>query len=138
MNTITTTVKTVEIDFEALPAESKAFVIQYGLGQLLRDSYVSGKTADEREGLLNKKVDKLINGTLSIRESNGRGADPLAREITRLSELATINHFAKKGLKKAKVASADWTVVLNKFRVHPTIAEKAAVNVAAMGEIEVD
>jgi hypothetical protein len=129
--------RSVEIDFDALPEASKAFVVNYGLKQLLNDSIVSGEDDGERNGLLDKKLDKLREGTLDIRESN-RETNPLAREVTRRAELATVSHFAKKGLKKSKVESADWTAVLNKFRVHPTIVAQAEKAVAESAEISLD
>ena len=135
--TISKVNRKVDVDFDALPEKSKAFVINYGLKQLLNDSIVSGESDDERNGLLDKKLDKLLEGTLDIREST-RETDPLAKEITRLAEDQTAKHFAKQGVKKSKVASADWTTVLNKYRAHPTIIAKAQEMVAMKADVEIE
>lgn len=125
------------IDFDALPQKSKDFVVNYGLKQLLNDSIVSGESDEERNGLLDKKLDKLLEGTLDIREST-RETDPLAKEITRLAEDQTAKHFAKQGVKKSKVASADWTIVVNKYRAHPAIIAKATELAAMKADVEVE
>lgn len=78
--------ESVEIDFGALPEVSQAFIIQYGLKQLLNDALVSGETDDERRGLVHKKLDGLKSGML--RSASTRTSDPVAREVKRL---ATIN-----------------------------------------------
>jgi len=130
----------VQLDFDALPESSKLFVVNYGLKQLLNDAIVSGETDDERNGLLDKKLDKLREGTMSVRDSSGRSGDPLARQITALATERTEAHFKKLGVKRKDVASADWTTVLNKFRAHPKIIETATAMVAAKAtdEIELD
>lgn len=126
------------IDFDALPEASKSFVIAYGLKQLLNDSIVSGESNEERNGLLDKKLDKLFEGTLSIREGGTRESDPLARAITRLATGKTADHFKKLGVKSTQIDPAQWKEVLGKFRAHPKIIALAEKEVAESEDISVD
>lgn len=130
MHTIHTLGRAIEIDYDALPAKSKEFIINYGLKQLLADSHVSGKTNDEKAGLLDKKLDKLFEGTLDIRESTREG-DPVAREVTKLATVRTEAHFKKLGHKIKDVSKEDFRIILNKFRAHPKLIAIAEANVAA-------
>lgn len=127
--------RVVNIDYDALPQQSKDFVINYGLKQLLADSHVAGKTPDEKAGLLDKKLDKLLEGTLDIRTST-RGGDPVARELTKLATLRTEAHFKKLGHKIKDVAKADHAAIMAKFRAHPKLVELAKANVEASDAIE--
>lgn len=126
------------IDFDALPEASKSFVIVYGLKQLLNDSIVSGESNEERNGLLDKKLDKLFEGTLSIRDGGTRESDPLARAITRLATSKTADHFKKLGVKTTQIDPAQWKEVLGKFRAHPKIVALAEKEVAEAADISVD
>ena len=137
MHTFNILGKAVEIDFDALPAGSKDFVINYGLKQLLADSHVSGETPDEKLGLLNKKLDKLMEGTLHIRTAT-RDGDPVAREITKLATAKTAEHFKKLGHPVSKVAKADVDAIMAKFRAHPKLIELAKANVEAASGLEIE
>lgn len=126
------------VDFDALPAKSKDFVINYGLKQLLNDSIVSGETDSERNGLLDKKLDKLFEGTLDVREGGTRESDPLARAITRIATGKTAEHFRKLGIKTTQINADDWKVILGKFRVHPKIIALAEKEVAESADITIE
>lgn len=127
------------IDWDALPQASKDFVVHYGLKQLLADSHVSGKSADEKEGLLNKKLDKLLEGTLAIRDGGTRTGDPVARELTKLATAKVDAHITKKLGKKVKdVSKTDYATLMAKARALPALQEQAKANVEAAAEIEVE
>lgn len=131
--------RTVEIDWDALPAASKSFVINYGLKQLLADSHVSGKTADEKLGLLDKKLDKLLEGTLSIRSGGTREGDPVAKELTKLATAKVMNHITKKLGKKVKdISKEDMAALMAKARALPALIEQAKANVEALNELDVE
>lgn len=136
--TITKLNRKESIDFAALPAASQTFVINYGLRQLLNDSFVSGETHEERVDLLDRKLSKLFEGTLHVREGGSRESDPLAREITKLATAKTSEHFKKKGVKAANIDPEQWKVVLGKFRVHPKLVELAKAIHAHAVSIEIE
>ena len=130
--------RVVEIDESKMPMQSKDFVTNYGLKQLLNDSFVSGESDEERNDLVNRKIEKLYAGTLSIRDGGTRESDPLAREITKLATAKTAEHFKKKGVKSTQIDPAQWKEVLGKFRVHPKLIELAKANVAAASAVTIE
>lgn len=75
------------IDFDRLPATSRDFIIAYGLKQLLNDAHVSEKDVGAKRGLIEKKLDKLWNGTLGIREAR-EATDPVYAEAIRMAKAA--------------------------------------------------
>lgn len=116
--------ESIEVDFAALPAVSQAFIIQYGLKQLLNDALVSGETNDERRGLVHKKLDGLKSGQL--RSTSTRSSDPVAREIKRL---ATINADKWARGQNGKLVdvrkSAGYADALAQLMVNPKIIARA-------------
>ena len=81
----------VEVDFDALPETSKAFVIDYGLKQLLNDSVASKDDKLEIADTVDRKLAALVDGSVRI-SSTGRASNPLAkaamdyaREVVRAS-----------------------------------------------------
>lgn len=129
--------RTVEINWSYLPKASQDFVINYGLKQLLADSHVAGKTPEEKSGLLDKKLDKLRNGTLSVRESSGREGDPVARELTKLATIAVHKHITEKlGHKVKDVSKEDMATLMTKARANPARQALAKANVEAEAAIE--
>lgn len=103
------------IDWDGLPEQSKRFVIQYGLTQKLNDAHASiakGETA-EIQLAVDEMIDRLIEGTLEIRESSGTRGDPVRKRALQMA----FDSLVKSGLKfkprteraKAMVdASAKW------------------------------
>jgi hypothetical protein len=131
--------RTETIDFAALPIASQEFVVNYGLKQLLADSHVSGKTLEEKEGLLDKKLDKLFEGTLAIRSSGPRDGDPVAKELTKLATAKVHAHIKTKlKLKVADVDKEDMAALMAKARAMPALIAQAEANVAALAGIEVE
>ncbi len=127
--------KDVNVDVDALPETSRAFAMAYGLRQLLADSHVSGKTPDEKQGLLDKKLDKLFEGTLHVRSGGTREGDPVARELTKLATAKVHKHITVKLGKKVKDVSADdMKTLMAKARALPALIEMAKANVAALAE----
>lgn len=122
------------IDFDALPNASKDFVIVYGLKQLLNDSIVSGESDDERNGLLDKKLDKLLEGTLSIRDGGTRETDPVAVELTKLATTKTRAEF--KGTKKPDPAA--WAASMVKWRANTKLQAMAKRNAEELAEISIE
>lgn len=123
------------VDFDQLPDSSQEFVIDYGLKQLLADSIVSGTTDDERHALLEKKFQKLLDGTLAIRTSSER--DPFGKELTRLANIAVDNHITKKlGLKLKDVSKEDRATLMARARANEKRIAEAKANVAAQAETD--
>lgn len=59
-----------------------SYLLQYGLKQALSDSYASAKTKEEVEGLFNKRLDKIFEGGVIIRQQDGKSLErTIAREM---------------------------------------------------------
>lgn len=121
----------VAVNWDDIPNASRDFVINYGLKQLFNDSIVSGKTDGERNGLLGKKLSKLMDGTLSVREGGTRESDPIAKELTRLATLKTAAKF--KGVKKPDLKA--WADSMAAYRAMPAMLAQAEKNVAELAMI---
>jgi hypothetical protein len=117
------------IETSDLPDASIEFLLNYGAKQLLNDSHVSGESAAEKAALVDKKLKKLYDGTLSIRDSN-RG-DALATEIKRLARKLAGDWFRKNGIKDKDIAEADWKEKVNEYAGKAKVIETAKANVAA-------
>lgn len=80
-------VKTLDVDFDAMPDNAKAYVIEYGLKQILNDvASDSAKQADPAAYKIGKATDKLANLMAgSIRTA--RTFDEFGKEIRKQVEL---------------------------------------------------
>ena len=132
----TAAIEKLHAEWDNLPETTREFYIHYGIKQNVQDSHVAGKTLDEKEGLIAKKLAKALAGTLDIRESN-RESDPVAREVTKLAVAKTDAHFRAKGIKAKDVSKADYKNVLDQFRNHPKIVALAESNVAALNAADI-
>lgn len=107
-----------EIDFAALPEASRDFIVAYGLKQLLNDAHVSEKEVDAKRALIDKKLAKLRDGTLGIREAR-EATDPVYAEAIRM---------AKAAYKAAKKEPTDDQ--LDEYARNPKVVKVATATVA--------
>lgn len=88
--------------YATLPPASVVYLVTYGLKQSLADSFASAKTQDEFDGMLSKRIKKLMEGTMSFREGTGP-VDPFESECIRIAtaKLRAAAKTAGKTLPKA-------------------------------------
>lgn len=91
----------VTIDWETLPESSKEYLILNGIRQSLADSYAGAKP-EEALGLMEKRLQKILDGTMGQRES-----DPLQREITAVIGAILASPQYKNWNKDAKAAARE-------------------------------
>lgn len=126
--------------YEKLSKRMK-YLVDYGWKQSTADSFASAKNAEEFEGKLNARIDKILAGEMVIRDGGTRTTDPVEKEIKRLVEekVAAWNR-ERKAKGKPKASAELLEVFLN--RLHETKGEEmraqAEAIVAARNEIEVD
>lgn len=82
-------------DIEAIMAKSSAYVIAYGIRQSLSDAMASAKTEAEADAGFNKRLRKLLEGSMDVREVS-RSSDPIKTETRRLAN-ADLDAWVKEG-----------------------------------------
>lgn len=92
----------LEVDFEALPEASRAYIINYGLTQCLNDAAASIPKDDAKVGELTmakvgKKMDALVSGT--VRVAGVRVGDPIKARAIELAIDWTVRDAFKKARK---------------------------------------
>lgn len=130
--------RNVDVDFEALPAVSREYIIKYGLTQALNDAAapINAKDANcaaNAWALVQKRVEKLMAGTIGMRES-----DPVRAEAMNLARRA----LSAKGFEGT---AAELTTKASELvDANPVWMEKAKARVAEaaamadlLGDIEV-
>lgn len=127
--------ETREVDFAALPANSQAFVIQYGLKQLLNDALVSGENVEEKRGLVDKKLDGLRSGNL---RSTAERSDALQAEVNKIALKLARDKFRKDGKKLVDYAAGIDAYAKELIATKPIITETAKANIAATLAISID
>lgn len=90
---------TVEIDFDKLPESSKRYVIEYGLKQSLGDSHVSAENDSEAVSFIEKRLAKILEGTMGTRTSSAEPADPVEAEMVKMARNAVESKLREKGFK---------------------------------------
>ncbi len=125
------------IDTSKFTDEVNAFVFAYGLKQLLNDAGSSGKDADEKLAMAQKKLDALYAGTLrTARGGSAKAAiDPVQAEAERLAR-ADIAKMLKAGGRKLGDVDADKlaTAIEAHLRRNPEILKTAKARVDALGK----
>lgn len=99
----------------ALGAASIGYLVAYGAKQSLADSYASAKDQAEFDAFLDKRLAKILAGTMSIREA-GTPSDPFESEVIKLAKARLSAIAAKKGAKLPKVDSDEYKALLAKVR----------------------
>lgn len=140
--------KSVTVDYDALPAVSQEYIINYGLRQVLNDAAAS-VAGDDKDvvaktlALVNKRLDRILAGTVNIRESSGRTANPVQAEAIELALGTVRGEWKKAGRKtdaKAMLVAAKTKVAANPAYLHiaeGNVAKREAdiAQLAAMGDI---
>ncbi len=72
-------VKSMTIDGKELPAQSIEYLLTFAL-QSFQDAYAGAESADDAKGRFAKKLDRVIAGTIGLREA-GDGASAETRMI---------------------------------------------------------
>jgi hypothetical protein len=88
-----------------LPESSIAHLMDFAL-QTLQDAYAGSLSRDEALGDFNKKLDKILNGTLGTR-SGGDGADERTRVMRSVVHLAAKARFGSKSAEWATFTGLD-------------------------------
>ncbi len=104
-----------EVDFASLPLNAQAFVITYGLKQLLNDSVASLKIgqgekefktaedlAEAAADTVSGKIALLVSGEIKARKEGGESVDPMQAEMLRQAKIAMKAALAKRGIKADK------------------------------------
>lgn len=73
-------VGTVTIGGKELPATSVEYLLTFAL-QNLQDAYAGADSAAEATARYQKKLDRLLEGTIGVREAGGNGASALTKAI---------------------------------------------------------
>lgn len=125
------------IDFDALPANAQAFIIEYGLRQKLNDAIsalnmeAEGAQADG-VAKVTSVIEALQNG--EIRLMGGREGDPIKAEAKRLATVA-VNAAIKAAGKVQKQYKDQLPALVDKYLAkHPEVMDTARENVAARGK----
>lgn len=72
-------VKSITVEGKELPATSVEYLLTFAL-QNLQDAYAGADSADEAKARWQKKLDRLIEGSIGVREA-GDGASALTKAI---------------------------------------------------------
>lgn len=105
----------VTLDGKTLGAASIGYLVAYGAKQSLADSYASAKDQSEFDAFLSKRLTKILEGTMSIREA-GEARDPFESEVIKLAK-ARLDAIAKKqGKSLPKRDSEEYKSLLGKVR----------------------
>ena len=72
-------VKSITVDGKELPASSIEYLLTFAL-QNLQDAYAGADSADDAKGRFAKKLDRLLAGTIGVREA-GDGASAETRMV---------------------------------------------------------
>lgn len=143
MNIITVTIGklggvTRAVDWDALPESSQVYLIHYGLKQKLNDSIASlEKGHADIEAEIGDTIDRLLDGTIEIRESSGTRGDPVRKRALQMA----YDYLAKDKLKtKARTEKAKALVDASPrwLEMATEAIERDAALVAAMDEAESD
>lgn len=105
----------ITLNEKLLPTASIEYLLSYGLKQCLADSYSSAKDQAEFDAMLGKRIDKLIAGTMSIRES-ASPVDPFEAEVIRLAKIRLAAIAKKQGKTLPKVATDEYKTLLDRVR----------------------
>lgn len=127
----------VTLDGKPLPVASVEYLITYGAKQSLADSYASATTQAEFDTMLYKRIKKIQDGTMAMREPAAT-IDPFEAECIKISK-ARLALLARKQEKKLpKVASPEYAALLEKVRNGKGKAEIEALarkNLAAQAKL---
>lgn len=78
-----TTFETLEVDFDALPYNTRQHLVAYGLRQNLNDAHRSAKNSADAIALTEKRLKRLQDGTFSMRER--AAGDPVEAEAIKIA-----------------------------------------------------
>lgn len=124
----------------ALP-EWLRYLVDYGWKQSLSDSYAGAEDADDAEGRLLKRMDKILAGDMSVRDGGTRTTDPVEKEYKRLRAIQETAWAARRKAEKKPKASAE-LVALWRERFDVMFGEEtratAEANVEASNALEID
>jgi len=119
----------ISVDFSAMPENAQAFVIEYGLRQILNDCASSVKKGEKDApaialGLAEKRLAKLMAGDFT-RTAGGAKLSGFEAEL----EKATIAVAKRVAMAKfagfSKLPKDEKTEVLAKLAAHPKVIEQA-------------
>jgi len=137
---------TVSVDWDRLPAEVQAHLIEYGVRQKLADSLsdmavAKGHSVEEMAFAINELIARLYEGELG---SRGRTADPVAARAKAIAK-GLVAKYSRNALVEAmKAKNLDCsldefkTMLVRAFSIQPSTIAMAREQIAAEGAGEVD
>lgn len=103
------------LEGKVLGVDSLEYLACYGLKQCLADSYASAKDQVEFDAMLAKRIDKLIAGTMSVREG-GKRADPFEAECVRFAKAKLAAIAKARNVSLPKMDTDEYKALLAKVR----------------------
>lgn len=126
---------TVEEIFAALPVASQDYLKAYGLRQALADSMAQSKdNAADAEARLHKRWEKLLAGTMSVRETGPR--NPAETEALRIAAQRVDDALKAKNLKRPDNYKA--LVAATRVKYAAEIAVEVEARLARAKTIEIN
>ena len=135
------------VDFAGMPEAAKAYVLEYGLRQVLNDAMSSGDKAkpDECKAMALKKLDALMRGEIRAQREGGGSADPVGREAMRLAVNVVkanpkfVAWLQANGLKPTEMdAVAKLGELAKGLAAREDIRKQAEANMAAIASMDFD
>jgi hypothetical protein len=126
--------QSVDVDWDALPLESKRYIIEYGLRQNLNDRVAGESEALAGMTLVVDRVTNLMSG--EFRVGGGRESDPVKSEAKRLAVVAVRLAIRKAGKKLAEYEDQISGLVKRYLEKNPGTFDTAKTNVGARGTAE--
>lgn len=120
---------TLNVDFEAFSDDVKAFVINYGVKQLLNDAAASGKGAEEKLGMAQKKLDRLVNGEITLQRASA--LDDVTKEARVIARDLVRRELAKKGQSLKDIDKTVLQKLIIQVAMESEITDEAAKRIAA-------
>lgn len=124
------------VNLESMPQASLDYIFAYGLKQCLSDARSAAKSADEAKGMVQKKLDALLAGT--IRVAGSRTTDPVGQEAKRLARLAIDAALKAKRIKRADLPEGKYAEAVTKYAAREDVLAQAKANVDSAGDLADD
>lgn len=99
----------IVVNTERFSDHVRQYIFDYGLKQVLNDAGSTGKNADEKLAMANKKLDALYAG--EVRQA--RESDPVRAEARNMAKAAVMRDLKKVGKKVEDLADGQFASIVN-------------------------
>lgn len=123
--------QTRQIDWDNLPETSRDYFIRYGLKKALNDSMAGAENDAEAEALVDKRIAKVLEGTMGTREVGPR--DPVAAAAKAIAETKVKNALKAKG---KKLSDADIPALVKALLAKDLASEDQPIHTEARRQAE--